>query len=171
MKIISHFFIIVSLLSKAWAVDIPINITGNIIIPPCEINNGNTINVDFGDIRLTELENHEHKKIISFPVNCSYHQGDAYVKITGQTMDGKDNVLATNINGLGIALYQGEEGVNYLKVGDGSSGYGYKETDALSDKNVANALFTFTAKIYKSDNISINVGEFNTTALINIIYL
>lgn len=86
-------------------------------------------------------------------------------------MDGNDNVLATNINGLGIALYQGEEGVNYLKVGDGSSGHGYKETDALFDKNVANALFTFTAKIYKSDNISINGGEFNTTALINIIYL
>ncbi|HFS2386073.1 TPA: fimbrial protein, partial [Escherichia coli] len=165
------FFIINLLLSKAWAVDIPINITGSIIIPPCEINDGNAINVDFGNIRTTELEKHEYKKIVSFPVNCLYYQGDAYVKITGQTMDGKDNVLATNINGLGIALYQGDGEVNHLRLGDGSSGYGYKDIDALSDKNVANAIFTFTAKIYKNDNISINEGEFNATALINVMYL
>ncbi|MCM4428820.1 fimbrial protein, partial [Escherichia coli] len=55
------FFIINLLLSKAWAVDIPINITGSIIIPPCEINDGNAINVDFGNIRTTELEKHEYK--------------------------------------------------------------------------------------------------------------
>ncbi|EES6429689.1 fimbrial protein [Escherichia coli] len=164
-------FIITSLLSKVWAVDIPINITGSIIIPPCEINNGNAINVDFGNIRATELEKREYKKTVSFPVNCLYYQGDAYVKITGQTMDGKENVLATNINGLGIALYQGDGEVNHLKLGDGSSGYGYKDIGSLSDKNVANAIFTFTAKVYKNDNFSINEGEFNATALINVTYL
>ncbi|EFN8479515.1 type 1 fimbrial protein, partial [Escherichia coli] len=64
MRIITCF-IITLLLSKAWAVDIPINITGSIIIPPCEINNGDAINVDFGNIRATELEKREYKKTVS----------------------------------------------------------------------------------------------------------
>lgn len=160
-----------SLLSKAWAVDTLVNITGTIIIPPCEINNGNAVNVDFGNIRISELENHGNRKIVSFPINCSYHQGNAYVKITGPAMYGKDHILTTNVNGLGIALYQGESGVNHLRLGDGPSGHGYKEIDALSDKNAERSLFTFTASIYKVENITINGGEFKTTALIHIIYL
>lgn len=49
-------------------------------------------------------------------------------------MTGKDNVLATNIDGLGIELYQGEGTGNYLILGNGNSGYGYKVTNALSEK-------------------------------------
>lgn len=94
-------------LSDLWAVDIPINITGTIIIPPCQINNSNPVDVDFGNIRVSELDTKEHIKVVSFPVYCPYHQGEAYVKMTGQSMTGKDNVLATNIDGLGIELYQG----------------------------------------------------------------
>ena len=54
--------------------------------------------------------------------------------MTGQSMTGKDNVLATNIDGLGIELYQGEGTGNRLILGSGSSGYGYEVINALSEK-------------------------------------
>lgn len=171
LRITVFLLTFLSFLSDLWAVDIPINITGTIVIPPCQINNNNPVDVDFGNIRVSELDTKEHIKVVSFPIYCPYHQGEAYVKITGQRMTGKDNVLATNIDELGIELYQGEGTGNYLILGNGNSGYGYKVTNALSEKNVERTTFTFTAKIYKAQGVTINSGEFSASALINIVYL
>lgn len=38
-------------------------------------------------------------------------------------------------------------------------------------KNVERTTFTFTAKIYKAEGVTINSGEFSASALINIVYL
>lgn len=172
MRITVFLLTFLSFLSDLWAVDIPINITGTIVIPPCQINNSNPVDVDFGNIRISELDTKEHIKVVSFPIYCPYHQGEAYVKMTGQSITGKDNVLATNIDGLGIELYQGGEGTgNHLILGSGSSGYGYEVINALAEKNVERTTFTFTAKIYKAEGVTINSGEFSASALINIVYL
>lgn len=171
MRLIFFFFLFFILLNKSWPLDIPVNITGVIIIPPCEINNGNPINVDFGNIRATELDNIEHIKTVKFPVYCPYHQGSAYVKITGNNINGRDNVLSTNINGLGIELYQGETTAIPLVLGGGSSGNGFEVTDVFSDKNIDRFSFTITAKVYKDKDVIINSGEFYATALIDIVYL
>lgn len=171
MRIIVFLLTFLSFLSDLWAVDIPINITGTIIIPPCQINNSNPVDVDFGNIRVSELDTKEHIKVVSFPIYCPYHQGEVYVKMTGQSMTGKDNVLATNIDGLGIELYQGEGTGNHLILGSGSSGYGYEVINALAEKNVERTTFTFTAKIYKKENATINPGEFNASVIMDIVYL
>lgn len=171
MRITYFLLIFFSFLSELRALEIPVNITGTIIIPPCQINNSNPVDVDFGNIRVNELDTKEHIKVVSFPINCPYHQGEAYVKMTGQSMDGKDNILATNIYGLGIELYQGDGTANHLILGSGSYGYGYEVINALSEKNVEKSTFTFTAKIYKVEGVEINSGEFKSSALINIVYL
>lgn len=171
MRITVFLLTLLSFSSDLWAVDIPVNITGTIVIPPCQINNGNPVDVDFGNIRVSELDTKEHIKVVSFPIYCPYHQGEAYVKMAGQSMTGKDNVLVTNIDGLGIELYQGERAGNQLILGSGSSGYGYEVINALSEKNVERTTFTFTAKIYKSKESVINPGDFRASALIDIAYL
>ncbi|HAY0237685.1 TPA: fimbrial protein [Escherichia coli] len=171
MRTTVFLLIFLSFLSDLWAVDVPVNITGTIIIPPCQINNSNSVNVDFGNVRVSELDTKEHIKVVSFPIYCPYHQGKAYVKMTGQSMAGKDNILATNIDGLGIELYQGEGTGNHLILGRGSSEYGYEIINALSDKNVEKTTFTFTAKIYKIKDVIVNSGAFEASALIDIVYL
>lgn len=66
MRITVFLLTFLSFLSDLWAVDIPINITGTIIIPPCQINNSNPVDVDFGNIRVSELDTKEHIKVVSF---------------------------------------------------------------------------------------------------------
>lgn len=171
MKVSFFLLTLLCFLSDLWAVDIPINITGTIIIPPCQINNNNPVDVDFGNIRINELDTKEHIKVVSFPIYCPYHQGRVYVKMTGKSMTGKDNVLETNIRGLGIALYQGERTGKHLILGDGTSGYGYEVINGFSEKNVRLSIFSFTAKIYKEESAPISPGEFNTSAIIDIAYL
>ena len=45
MRITVFLLTFLSFLSDLWAVDIPINITGTIVIPPCQINNSNPVDV------------------------------------------------------------------------------------------------------------------------------
>ncbi|HDY1778226.1 TPA: fimbrial protein [Escherichia coli] len=171
MRITVFLLMFLCFLSDLCAVDIPVNITGTIIIPPCQINNNNPVDVDFGNIRVSELDAKEHIKVVSFPVYCPYHQGKAYVKMTGKGMAGKDNVLETNIGGLGIELYQGEGTGKHLILGGGASGYGYEVINSFSERNVRESMFTFTAKIYKEGSATINPGEFNASAIMDIAYL
>ncbi|HAM5840875.1 TPA: fimbrial protein [Escherichia coli] len=171
MRYISCLYILFLLSANLWAIDIPISITGKIAIPPCQINGNEPVNVDFGNIRATDLEINEYIKKISFPISCQYHQGNAYVKVTGPTLNDDDNILATNINGLGIALYQGEGTINHLIIGNGESNHGYKIINALSDKNTEKSAFTFTAKLYKKQGTIVNSGEFNAAALVEIVYM
>lgn len=75
MRITVFLLTFLSFLSDLWAVDIPINITGTIIIPPCQINNSNPVDVDFGNIRVSELEEGANKQVIS-------SQADSLIKIS-----------------------------------------------------------------------------------------
>lgn len=72
---------------------------------------------------------------------------------------------------LALNFIRGEGTGNHLILSSGSSGYGYEVINALSEKNVERTTFTFTAKIYKAEGVTINSGEFSASALINIVYL
>ncbi|HCP1804263.1 TPA: fimbrial protein [Escherichia coli] len=154
------------------AADVPIEITGEILTPPCQINHGKTIEVSFGDIPLTDISNHQNWRKISVPVNCEYAKGTAYVKIIGYQMKNKKNVLLTNVENFGIALYQGDGDTVELILGDGKSredgSIGYPVQSGLLGKE--NGTFTFTAIPFKETGKSVSAGKFTASANIGITY-
>lgn len=155
-----------------------IEIGAEIVMPPCLVNNGNTVEVNFGDISITDVSNAKHQKVISVPVTCTYYQGKAYVKFTGTMMNSvsasdygtEDNVLSTNIPNFGIALYQGSGTVTPLMLGNGSTGLGYEITNGLTGGGTATENFTFTAKPYKQGTAVLKTGAFTASANMSISY-
>ncbi|CAD5542645.1 fimbrial protein [Escherichia coli] len=154
------------------AMDIPVEITGEIQVPPCQVNNGKIIEVKFGDVSVADVSNQRNRRKVIIPVTCGYAQGTAYVKVTGAPLGSNTNVLMTNINDFGIALYQGDGTTQKLILGegrgDGNETIGYPIETGISGKE--KGTFTFTAVPYKDGNSELKTGGFSAAANISIRY-
>ena len=158
--------------AQVLAVDVPIKITGTIQIPPCQVNDGKTIVVDFGDVSAADVANDRNRRKVTVPVKCSYAQGTAYVKVTGSQLGSNTNVLKTDVDNFGIALYQGDGTTVKLVLGDGKhngkDSIGYPIQTGLSGKE--NGTFTFTAIPFKEGNKDLTAGAFTASANMSISY-
>ncbi len=154
---------------RAMALDIPINITGTIMIPPCKINNGQVIEVSFGDIVTTDISNKKNIREVTVPVKCSYIHGDMYLKVTGSQLGNDNNVLATNLSGVGIALWQGTGTDTKMILGEGN-GRGYRLIKGIQMDSQGNGNFTFTAIPFKSNPQALTTGTFEASASMSIMY-
>ncbi|WP_075182337.1 fimbrial protein [Pantoea sp. 1.19] len=155
---------------------VKIVITGMVLLPTCVVNNGQTIQIDFGDIPLTNLTASQYQKVITVPVSCQNRAGYPFLKVIGSALSGADsNVLATSMTNLGIALYQGQGVSTKLTLGNGlsfnGSYTGYLVTNGLVNTNDTSALFTFTAALYKLGTASLSGGAFSASASMAITYL
>lgn len=159
--------------------DVNITITAEITIPPCVVNGGSPISVDFGSMEVTKVDGQFYAKSTTVPVSCTYYNGTAHVKVTGTPLPGApDNVLQTDATGtngasLGVALYQGSS-VNSsypLRLGGGSEGKGYPLTQGWTGDGSAASTFSLTAVPYKQGSDSLEAGPFIATATMSITYL
>ncbi|RAX00322.1 MULTISPECIES: fimbrial protein [unclassified Photorhabdus] len=84
----------------------PVNIYGVVIAPPpCVINNGNTIDVDFGDVMITRIDGVNYMQPVKYTVKCEKMPANAMkMMISGNTASFDPAVLQTNHTGLGIAV-------------------------------------------------------------------
>ncbi|HHN6603701.1 TPA: fimbrial protein [Escherichia coli] len=158
--------------AQALAVDIPVKITGTIQIPPCQVNDGKTIVVEFGDVSVTDVANERNRRKVTVPVKCSYAQGTAYVKVTGTQLGSNTNVLKTDVDNFGIALYQGDGTATKLILGDGKhngqDSVGYPIQAGLSGKE--SGTFTFTAIPFREGDKELAAGAFLASANMSISY-
>lgn len=96
--------------------------------------------MNFGDVSVADVSNQINRRKVIIPVTCGYAQGTAYVKVTGNPLEGNENVLMTNINNFGIALYQGDGTTHKLILGEGKGNgndtIGYPIESGLSGKIV-----------------------------------
>lgn len=168
----------ISGIQPARAVDVNITITGEIYIPPCEINGGTDISVDFGKMSLHDVNGSNNAVTKTVSVTCEYYEGTPYIRMDGTVLSGAgDNVLQTtgaNPSTLGIALYQGGgvDSAHPLKIGAGEQGqYGYQITQGLTGQNTESGTFTFTAVPVKSGSDALTAGTFSATATMSISYL
>lgn len=93
-----------------------INISGNVIAPPpCLINDGKMIEVNFGEVMSTRIDGVRYKEPIHYTATCQKMPTNAMkVYVTGSATGFDSNALQTNITGLGVRiLYQG----NLLDLG------------------------------------------------------
>ncbi|HIE1976842.1 TPA: fimbrial protein [Escherichia coli] len=148
------------------AVDLKIEITGKVEIPPCKTSE-NKIEVNFKDISLYEVDGKNYKQTNTVTLNCEYKNKALYVYVTGLNLAGApDNVVKTTSKNLGIALYQGDDLSTPLKLklkDKEVKEAGYQITKGLSGK-----LFTFTAVPYKTGELT--AGEFSATATLTFHY-
>ncbi|MCU6345185.1 fimbrial protein [Escherichia coli] len=165
------FFTSIALLggSQALAIDINVNVKGAIQIPPCQINGGRVIEVDFGDISVVSLSDARNHRKVTVPVICNYVQGDAYVKLTGTQLGDNQNVLATNLKDFGIALYQGEGVTTKLNLGEGKSN-GQNTIGFPLTQGLIGDTFTFTAVPFQNGTNALTAGAFYASANMSISY-
>ncbi|HGJ4005436.1 TPA: fimbrial protein [Salmonella enterica subsp. enterica] len=149
------------------AVDMTVNITEEVVIPPCTVNKGQTIDVNFVDIPVSDVVNTRFRQKKDIPVTSAYYQGTPYIRMTGTQLTGAGtNVLMTNISNFGIALYQGDgmnTPVNIVNgTLSGSKYIGYPVTGGLS--GTSSDTFTFKATPYKTDSTELSAGAFSIIA-------
>jgi type 1 fimbria pilin len=88
------------------AYDIPINISGEITIPACKVNDGEIIDVYFGDELLTTRVNDGYySKNIKYELSCVGNpSGNLKIKIKGDASSFDTKLLKTSNVNLGILL-------------------------------------------------------------------
>ncbi|MBB7412097.1 fimbrial protein, partial [Escherichia coli] len=152
-------FVLFTFVNSVRAVDVPVRIYGTIIIPPCEINSGEPVNVDFGNVQEEKINSRTYDKKIIVPVRCPYHQGDVSLTITAASIIENADVVATDIEGLGILLY--EEGNNKpLSLNNAAT-----ISTGLRGKGEEYSNFTFIASLYKYGKNKLKKGVFRATVM------
>lgn len=159
-------FISLLLTSVTVLADVQINIRGNVFVPPCTINNGQNIVVDFGNVDpgkvSTDPQNTSQGKVAkTINISCPYNSGNPWIKVTGRV---DNNSLMTDMTNLRIALYQGNNTSTRLTLGEGS-GSGYRVTAGL---DTTTSTFTFMSVLFR--NGELNGGAFSATASMSMIY-
>ncbi|HBB6350187.1 TPA: fimbrial protein, partial [Escherichia coli] len=150
-------FVLFTFVNSVRAVDVPVRIYGTIIIPPCEINSGEPVNVDFGNVQEEKINSRTYDKKIIVPVRCPYHQGGVSLTITAASIIENADVVATDIEGLGILLY--EEGNNKpLSLNNAAT-----ISTGLRGKGEEYSDFTFIASLYKYGKNKLKKGVFRAT--------
>ena len=94
----------------------PINIKGYVIAhPPCMINEGKTVEVNFGDVLSTRVDGLNYKRLVDYHPSCEQMPINTLkLSVEGNGTFFDANALMTNITGLGIRiLYQNKP----LKLG------------------------------------------------------
>ncbi|WP_447880180.1 fimbrial protein [Serratia fonticola] len=94
----------------AWAASTAtVTVTVTVVAPPpCVINDGRPIEVEFGDVMTTQVDGDNYKMPVNYTLSCTGGTSNAMklqVKGTGAAFDA--TVLQTNKAGFGIELRQG----------------------------------------------------------------
>lgn len=162
---------------NAFSYDIDIKITGEIHIPPCVINNGNSIEVDFGDIAIHKvgtMGSNEFQKITKVPLQCDFNDGTPYLSVKGNKSLNAEvlNTTGINTNKLGIALYLGDSisNANIMINSLSNNGYGQEVTAGILQANVKDTGFVFTSVPVKIGSDSLDAGSFTAMATFSIHY-
>ncbi|BEM30917.1 pilus protein [Serratia marcescens] len=126
---------------------------------PCEINDGQPINVNFETVGINKIDGERYKKSFSVRVRCPAGFDVAYkIYYIGQPSDFDTAALATNIKGVGIKAQWQNKGV-FTDLDVGSA------IDGLADL----ALHVQVAPVRKN-NIDLVPGAFNANASFRLEY-
>lgn len=157
----------------ADTLNIPITVRATIVIPPCTLNGGQMLDVDFGEhvmIRDVNQNRRPDRRTVTkqITITCPAavtSMNDLKVTMNGSRATAGDYVLATTGTGkgAGIALYQGDSPVITLPLNQTVplSGLGSVSGDMTSGYTGQMAL---TAMVVKAGAADVTEGEFSATA-------
>ena len=87
-----------------------VNIRGIVLAPPpCVINDGNMIDINFGEVMSTRIDGTAYKMPINYNIKCEKMPSKAMkMSVQGNRAKFDNNSLSTNIEGLGIAIMRND---------------------------------------------------------------
>lgn len=133
-----------------------VNVTGVIVEGVCEINNGETVHVNFGNnLQASQINGQNFMQTIEYALVCEdLISNDLEMQFEGAATEFSDNYLATDREGLGIKLYMNGQEMpmnTWLP-------FSWPEIPVLQAAPV------------KDDNTEIETGVFNASATLKIQY-
>lgn len=82
-----------------------LKIMGNILIPPpCKINQGGTVEVNFDQIGVNSIKGHDQKREVNYQIECGENNNNwqMYLSVDGDKSSFDINGLKTDINDLAV---------------------------------------------------------------------
>lgn len=123
--------------------------------PPCTINNNKTIEVDFGNVGISNINNDHNVRPINFNLACSgLTKNQLRLQITGTESQGFSGYLQTNHDGLAIKLMSNG---NLLPINSWLN-FNWPDVPELSVAPVS------------VESAALTGGAFNATATLRILY-
>ncbi|HEI8868132.1 TPA: fimbrial protein [Serratia odorifera] len=119
-----------------------VNISATIVAPPpCVINKGKVIDVDFGDVGVNRIDGNRYMQRLDYTVECEFLDGSRQLKmkIVGSGAAFNANVLQTSVNGLGIKLLADGKALN-INSAFSIDYANLPKLDAVPVKNAASTL-------------------------------
>lgn len=112
-----HFFLffllILNVVRPVYATQV--NFTGTLRSnPPCTINDGENILVNFGDVGISQIDGTRYARTFTLNILCTSDLGNGvvlYFAYDGMTAGFDNDALQTSRTNLGIKLYRGEQAV------------------------------------------------------------
>ncbi|BEO55763.1 exotoxin [Serratia marcescens] len=84
-----------------------VNITATVVAPPpCVINDGRTIDIDFGKVGIKRIDGNRYMQRIDYSIKCKFldNSRQLKMKIMGSAAAFDNSVLTSSVTGLGIKL-------------------------------------------------------------------
>lgn len=152
---------------------IQIDITATVVVPPCTVNGGQAIDVLFGNVEISDVnddgDNAARSVVKSIQVACPPGITDSNalkVTVTGTTSGATNRLVTSESTGAGIGLYQGSVLTSQtpLTVGTALPLSGMGSVTGSYD-NGYNGELTFSARVEKANSgTGVVPGDFSATA-------
>lgn len=152
---------------------IQIDIKATVVVPPCEVNAGQAIDVQFGNVEISDVnddgDNAARSVVKTIQVACPPGITDSNalkVTVTGTTSGATNRLVTSESTGAGIGLYQGNVLTSQtpLTIGVALPLSGMGNVTGSYD-NGYNGELTFSARVEKaSGGTSVVPGDFSATA-------
>lgn len=133
-----------------------VTIKGTVVRPACNLNNGNDINVAFGDVVISKIDGQAYKKLpLIYSLTCEDQTAKLQFSISGTAASFGSGLLTTSKTGLGIQ-FMSDDGKLPLNSGIVKFNAGEKP-----------ALYAVPAK---NASVDLDTGNFSATATLSIDY-
>ena len=155
----------------ADTLSIPVTVRATIVIPPCTLNGGQVLDVDFADVQIRDVNRNlrpERRTVTKqITVTCPAavtSPNDLKVTMAGTRAAAGNYILNTaGGQGAGIALYQGDSSVTTLPLNQAVplAGLGSVSGDMTSGYT---GQLAFTAVVVKAGTADVTEGAFSAAA-------
>lgn len=135
--------------------EVHIQITGRAVIPPCYINNGADIDINFGVVGIAAANGGNSFVERWIPVMCEDTEAAYSIKIWGVGAASNSHILATDVAGVGISFSQAQ---NELPL------------NTLFKPSTPNGLMLVSRLVISEDFVNGTEGAFSASATLTTQY-
>jgi type 1 fimbria pilin len=152
-------------LSGVAQAETTINISGNLVVPACEINSNSPVNVTFGNIDMKDMiaiNTPYQPREVAIPINCAYTSGAPILTLSGSVHDAAAGSIQTSKYAEGLIIYiRQADATTPINIGS--------PVDVTTSVNGGNLTLNFAVGIKEAGLLQ--PGNFTATATMALTYI